>query len=82
VLKVLTDYNAMTPGGVCFILKHRGADLERQIEDLHLSEGDKIILYQDEDDFEVMAALEIRYVDVLRREGWVAVPDWSTLVRK
>jgi hypothetical protein len=44
--------------------------------------GDKVQLFQDENDFEVTAVLDYRYVDILQRKAWVAVPDWSTLVRK
>jgi hypothetical protein len=82
MLKVFADLNARTEDDACFILNYGGADLEKQIEDLRLSKGDKIILYQDEDDFEVIATLDIRYVDALKRETWVAAPHWSTLVRK
>jgi hypothetical protein len=31
---------------------------------------------------EVMAALDVRYVEALEHEVWVAVPDWTTLIRK
>ena len=82
MLKVFSDFNAMTEDDVCFILKYRDVDLAKQIEHLRLSKGDKIILYQDEDDFEVIATLDFRYVDALQQEAWVAVPDWSTIVRK
>ena len=82
MLKVFADFNARAKDDACFALHYRGVVLEKQIEDLRLSKGDKIMLYQDEDDFEVTATLEVRYVDVLKRETWFAVPDWSTLVRK
>lgn len=82
MLKVLTDFNARTNEGLCFILKYRDRDLESQIEELRLSKGDKIILFPDEDDFEVTATLDKQYVDLLAQEAWVAIPDWSTLVRK
>ena len=82
MLKIYADFNARTNGDACFVLFYRDVALGTQIEELRLSKGDKIILYQDEDDFEVTATLDIRYVDVLGRETWVAVPDWSTMVRK
>ena len=81
MVKVFTDFNARTPDGVCFILKYRGANLEGQLVELGLGKGDKIVLYQD-DDFEVTATLDMRYVDLLKRESWVAVPDWSTVIYK
>ena len=43
--------------------------------------GDKVILYQDPDDFEVIATLEWRYIDVLQKDVVVAVVDFSTLRR-
>jgi hypothetical protein len=82
MLKVFTDFNAGTPDGVCWNLVYCGVPLESQMRDLHLTSGDKIILYQDEGDFEVTASLDFRYVDILGRSAWVAVPDWSTIVRK
>jgi hypothetical protein len=48
---------------------------------LALKEGDKIILFQDEDDFEVVATLSYRYIDILGRKAWVAIPDWATIKR-
>lgn len=80
-LKVYADFNAGTIDDAYFILWHRHRRLEDQIGELQLSKGDKVILYQDEDDFEVIATLDFRYVDVLSGEAWVAVPDWSTLKR-
>jgi len=82
MLKVFTDFNARTSDGVCWNLKHHDADLEAKIVDLKLNVGDKVQLFQDENDFEVIAALDYRYVDILKRKAWVAIPDWSTLVRK
>jgi hypothetical protein len=82
MLKVFTDFNARTSDGVCWILKYDDADLEKRIDDLKFIVGDKVQLFQDENDFEVTAVLDYRYVDVLKRKTWVAVPDWSTLVRK
>ena len=82
MLKVFTDFNAVTSDDVCWNLKYEDIDLEKRIDDLKLKVGDKVQLFQDEDDFEVTAALEYRYVDVLGRKAWVAVPDWSTLVRR
>ena len=82
MIRVFTDFNAITPDDVCWNLVFRGVDLDRQIDDLGLKKGDRILLYQDEDDFDVEATLDHRYVDMLAREAWVAIPDWSTLVRK
>ena len=82
MLKVFTDFNARTTDGVCWNLKYDGTDLEKRINELKLASGDKVLLFQDEDDFEVSAVLDYGYVDILQRKAWVAIPDWSTLVRK
>lgn len=82
MLKVFTDFNARTADGSCWNLVYEGRDLDKRTDELHLVKGDKIILFQDEDDFEVTATLDFRYVDVLGCEALVAIPDWSTLERK
>ena len=82
MLRVYADFNARTPDGMCWILRYEDSALEERISDLRLRKGDKIALYQDEDDFEVTATLDFRYVDILKREAWVAIPDWGTLIRK
>jgi hypothetical protein len=82
MMKVFTDFNARTSNGACWILKYDGSDLGEKIDELGLAKGDKVKLFQDENDFEVIAVLDYKYVDLLQREVWVAVPDWSTIARK
>lgn len=82
MIKVFTDFNARTGDGICWNLKYDNTDLEKRIDDLKLTAGDKVQLFQDENDFEVTAVLDYRYVDILQRKAWVAIPDWSTVVRK
>jgi len=43
MLKVFADFNARTKDDDCFTLHYRGVVLEKQIEDLRLSKGDKVI---------------------------------------
>ena len=82
LIRVFTDFNAMTPDDVCRILIYEEVELEKQLGNLHLSVGDKVTLYQDEDDFDVVATLDYRYIEVLAREALVAVPNWITINRK
>ena len=82
MLRVFTDFNAMTQDGICWNLQYRGEDLETQASELRLAIGDVVILYQDDDDFELSAMLDFKYVSMIARETWIAVPDWSTIVRK
>ena len=82
MLKVFSDFNAIAAGDVCWLLVYQGSDLAEQAGSLNLKKGDKVVLYQDEDDFEVTASLDFRYVSMLERDTWVAIPDWSTILRK
>jgi hypothetical protein len=82
MIRVFTDFNARSPSGICWNLVYHDRHLSDQISSLGVSIGDKIILYQDEDDFEVLATLDFGYVDMLARDAWFARPEWSTLVRK
>jgi len=82
MIRVFSDFNAMTNDDICWNLVYQGAALEHQIAKLGLQKGDRIVLYQDEDDFDVIGTLDVQYVEVLGRETWVALPDWSTLKRK
>ena len=60
----------------------RMEEIEEKITEIGLSSGDHVLLYQDDDDFEVEATLYYKFVDPISREGWVAYPNWSTLTRK
>ena len=82
LLKVFSDFNAIAPDGVCWLLVYQDRDLAELAENLDLKKGDNVILHQDADDFEVIASLDFRYVSMLGRETWVATPDWSTILRK
>ncbi len=74
MLRLFTDFNARTVGGACWNLVHAGVDADAAI----LRRGDRVILFQDEDDFEVEAVVDFRFVNELKRESWIATPDWST----
>ena len=78
MLRIFTDFNAMTADDVCWLLKYRDKPLADQIRELRLGIGSKIVLYQDQD-FEVEAVLDSRYINVLKRKTLVAIPDWSTI---
>ncbi len=56
------------------VLVHPGVDADAAI----LRRGDRVILFQHEDDFAVEAVVDFRFVDELKRESWIATPDWST----
>ncbi len=81
MLRVYADFNSRTSAGECWILTYAGENLDEQVKKLQLAKGDRILLYQDENDFEVIATLDFKYISLLLREAWVAAPDWTTLVR-
>jgi hypothetical protein len=82
MIKVYADFNDRTPDGGYWILQHEGTDIEAKATGLGLSRGDRVLLYQDADDFEVTASLDFKFVDPIGRATWVAFPDWSTIDRK
>jgi hypothetical protein len=53
-------------------------DLDQGFDPQIDENGSRVILYQDEDDFEVEAELRYGFIPELQREGWLAKPDWST----
>lgn len=84
LIRLWTDFNAQTPDEECWILvfDDRHLETDQHFAALALKSGDKVLLYQDDDDFTVSATLEKRFVSVLRRVAWVAMPDWATLKYK
>ena len=82
VIRIYADFNDETADGGYWILQTDNAPIEEKITEIGLSRDDHVLLYQDEDDFEVEATLQYKYVDAIGREGWVAYPDWDTLIRK
>jgi len=82
MLRIYADFNARDIDGAVTILNYRDQDVGELIGSGQLRAEDRIILYQDNDDFEVEARLEHRFVTYLGQWGWVALPDWTTLVRK
>lgn len=79
--RVYADFNARSEDGACLVLYYDEKPIEDSVGNNGLSDGDRIVLYQDEGDFEVHATLEKRSRPELNRSSWVAIPDWSTLVR-
>jgi hypothetical protein len=82
VLRVYCDFNDGTEDDRYWILWFEGKPLEEQVERLGLKAGDRVLLYQDEDDCEVEGTLLFlqthRYF--LGEKLCVRV-DWSTLRR-
>jgi hypothetical protein len=74
MLRIFTDFNARTASGACWNLVHESLGAGSAT----LKKGDRVILFQDEDDFEVEALIDFRYVGELKRKSWIAIPDWST----
>ncbi len=75
MLRLFTDFNAITPDDECWILVHDGSDVTPDL----VKPGDRVLLYQDADDFEVEATIDERFVAILQRRALVALPDWDTM---
>ena len=82
MIRIYADFNDQTTDGGYWILQSNNAPIVEKIAEIGLSNGDHVLLYQDDDDFEVEATLYYKFVDAIGREGWVAYPKWSTLTRK
>jgi predicted DNA-binding WGR domain protein len=82
MIRVYADFNEGTPEDQFWILHYDGEILEKQLGKLGLRAGDQVILYQDENDFEVSATLKFGFIQPVGREVLYAIPDWKTIVRK
>jgi hypothetical protein len=65
MLRVFTDFNARSRDGTCWNLTYNSAP----IDDTVIKVGDKIILFQDENDFEVEANVDFKFVEDLGRDS-------------
>jgi len=74
MLRFFTDFNNRTKYGDCWNLIYE----DSAVDEILVKRGDRVILFQDGDDFEVEATIDHRFVDELGRDSWVATPDWST----
>ncbi|MBQ1541969.1 hypothetical protein C5708_08630 [Caulobacter sp. CCUG 60055] len=83
VLKVSCDFNDHTDSDLYWVLFHGDAPLEKVAERLGLIECSRVVLFQDEDDFEVEATLHFacNEPDFFIGSRVCAKPDWSTLRR-
>ena len=73
MLRLLTDFNARTTDGKCWIL----LDGDEPVEDIVLKEVNRTILYEYGEDFEVEAVISFEFVKDFGRNMWVAIPDWT-----
>jgi len=72
MFKIYAEFNDRTADDGYWILLHDGADLAGQVSQFDLSIGDQVLLYQDENDFEVTATLDFKFVDTIGRSSCVA----------
>jgi hypothetical protein len=77
MLRLFTDFQAIDPDGCCWILKINEEDNREGENSAIFKKGDKVILDAYED-FELIGTLDYKYVEYLKRDAWVACPDWST----
>jgi len=80
MLRVYCDFNDGTEDHRFWILWFEGKPLEEQVERLGLKAGDRVILFQDEDDFEVEGTLLFQQTHPrFLGEKLCALVDWPTL---
>jgi hypothetical protein len=72
VVRIYADFNDETADGGYWILQTDNAPIEETITEIGLSRGDHVLLYQDEDDFEVEATLQYIYTSTrsVVKDGW------------
>ncbi|MFC5373140.1 hypothetical protein ACFPIF_11275 [Brevundimonas faecalis] len=79
MLRVYCDFNELSEDGLYWLLFYNQRALADVVADLGLREGDRVLLYQDVDDFEVEASLHLNRSSLFfpsMRLG--ASPDWTT----
>ncbi|HEV7229106.1 hypothetical protein [Brevundimonas sp.] len=81
MIRVWTDFNALSTLDRAWLLKSGNAPFDPAF--LGLSHGDRILLWQDEDDFEVEGVLAFGRPGppAVDRDAWYAQVDWPTLRR-
>ena len=72
--RIYADFNTTTIDGA-IRLTTIGSIYDISATKLQLKPGEKVILYQDDNDFEVTAKLCYNS-DI----GWTAIPDWNTKI--
>lgn len=79
MLRVYCDFNDSTEDDLYWLLFFEDRELADLTERLGLKEGDRVLLYQDADDFEVEATLLFNRSDpYFLGAKLCALPDWTT----
>ena len=82
MLRIYCDFNDETEDHMCWILSYDGKPVDEQINQLGLKEGDRVLLYQDEDDFEVEGTLRFdQRHSYFVGEKLCARVEWTTFRR-
>lgn len=79
MLRVYCDFNDRTEDDLHWLLFFEGSALADAAGRLGLRDGDRVLLFQDADDFEVEATLHFNRTDpYFAGTKLCALPDWST----
>jgi hypothetical protein len=68
----------MTGDGLCWNMWSNNEDAQKIAKNIGLYSGQRVLLFQDEGDFEVEAVLSFQHIKEVGYDCWVAKPDWST----
>jgi hypothetical protein len=79
MLRVYCDFNDCTTDERYWILWYGGRPLQDQVDQLGLKDHTRVLLYQDDDDFEVEGIFLLNQTDIYTNKGIVCVrPEWTT----
>jgi hypothetical protein len=78
--RLYADFNERDGSGRCVVLRHNDVDINVSQNRAGLKGGDRVELFQDEEDFTVQAVLEEEF-DQSGNSFLVARPLWETIVR-
>lgn len=79
MMRVQADMNAITSDGKVYVLMVNGRRVEDDPNFQLFRPGQKVILYQDEGDFEVDAEVGFGMIERFSTPVWYAIPDDATL---
>lgn len=82
MFRVFTDFNELSVTERAWLLLHEGQPLAVVLADLGLQAGDRILLFQDERDFDVEGVLAFGPANAPASDihpVWYAQIDWTTL---
>lgn len=76
--RIEAGFNERLLDGGLFVLFWNGRDVNGGECGLVITDGERVVLFPSERDFEIEATIVYRYVEEVGRNMWVAMPDSAT----